>query len=146
MKTISKIFWFVLLFAYANIVKAFSQGDPPSGLRGQKVFMFVDPNYPDKHGVVAFVLPKGHTPDDYKSDMYGPYGFSNQITILGRHLYGRDTWGTINPKQGLFNLALLILRQNNPEQIILLAGVRNIFGFHPSPLCRAANFILVPKK
>jgi hypothetical protein len=138
---------FALLYIYSLIVRILTPFErKPEGIKGEIVFLFWDPKYPEnKHGVVAFVLPPGGNPDDYEQDLYGPFGYSSQISIKGLHLYGRDTWGTVNPQQIASNPALLELAGKHPNQIILLAGVRKVFGKHVPPLDKGKNFILVGK-
>lgn len=138
---------FVLLYIYSAMVALLNPlARTPEGIKGEIVFLFLDPKYPEsKHGVVAFVLPPGGNPDDYEQDLYGPFGYSSQITIMGLHLYGRDTWGTVNPQQISANPQLQALAEKYPNQIILLAGVRKVFGRHIPPLGKGENFILVGK-
>jgi hypothetical protein len=152
---------FVLLYIYSAIRDAVaSPKEPDSTLRGEIVFSFLDPDIvkesttadpqvitkpKKKHGVVAFVLPNGRSPDDYKADMFGPFGYSSKITIRGVHLYGRDTWGTVDQTQIAANPELKELSAKYPGRTILLAGVRKFMGRHVSPLNDARSFLLVLK-
>lgn len=117
----------------------------PRGRHGQKLFLFFDPNHPERrHGVVAFLLPEGTEIEAFKDDLFGPFGYTSQIDWHGRHLYGRDTWGFVQKDQISANPILKQLQKSYPHHIILLAGVRTIFGKHIWPFT-PSRFILVLK-
>ncbi len=136
--------WAALSYLWHEFLKAKAV---KSDIRGERVFLFTDPAYPHSgpHGVVAFVLPHGSNPDDFSADLLGPFGLSSRIDLLGLHLYGRDTWGHANKVQIQANPELQEIANLYPGQIILLAGVRKIWGFHPPPLDEASNFTLLYK-
>lgn len=137
---------FLLLYFYSFFLRLLTLfRRTPEGIRGEAVFLFVDPDYPGVHGVVAFVLPVGSNPDYFDHDLWGPFGYSSDITIAGKHLYGRDTWGEVTPKQIKANKVLGEIVSAYPNQTILLAGVRKVFGRHPWPLYQAKKYILVGK-
>ena len=118
----------------------------PKGEEGKVIFLFCDRKTSQKlHGVVAFVLPQGTDLSQYKQDLYGPFGYTNEIDLKGFHLYGRDTWGTVNNGQIIANRPLLDLLIQYPGHTILLAGVRKLWGHHIFPLNNPESFILVKK-
>lgn len=142
-----KLLIFAVLYLYSAI-KYFLKKDKkaPEGIRGSVVTMFFDPDYPDRlHGVVAFVLPEGVTPDDFEDDLWGPFGFTSEIDVFGLHLYGRDTWGTVNIRQLDLNSQVAAACGSDPKQIILLAGVRSLKNEHIFPLNDSRQFVLVRK-
>lgn len=137
----SLLFWALYIYSWFTHLKV--KQSPPVGLTGQRVFMFFDPQHPGKyHGVVAFILPYGTAPDQLSDDLFGPFGYCSQIDRGGTHLYGRDTWGTVDAKQIAFNAPLYEIAQANKGHTILLAGVRNFLGRHPRPLNDPDKFIL----
>jgi hypothetical protein len=145
---------FLRLYVYALYKYALFYNIKPKGLQGSTVGLFVN-IYGDKtkkHGVVVFVMPEGHSLDThYIKDMNGPFGDTSLIDKNGEHLYGLDKWGALDPhvpedmRQIAENPLLLKIWIQHPDQILQLAGVRNIFGFHPWPLKKASRFIL-PRK
>ncbi len=144
--TLKRAWLFVKLYFYA-VLKSTTHGrqEEPAGIRGEKLFMFFDPHYPArKHSVVAFVLPPDTGTEEFKDDLFGPFGYTSEIDLNGFHLYGRGTWGTIQDYQIPVNLVLQELTDKYPDNTIVLAGVRSIFGFHVWPL-KASKFILVRK-
>lgn len=143
-----KAILFVALYIY-TIYRWFvsDKNYPIVGISGAEAFLFYDskgdnPEVP--HSVVAFVIPDGFTPDDYKKDLFGPFGYTSQIDRKGKHLYGRDTWGTVQPYQvnDPRNGELRNLVDEYPDNIILLVGVRRIFGRLVWPLNNPSNFQL----
>lgn len=143
---IRRAWLFLKLYVY-SVYKSFIKGKQvaPEGIRGEKLFLFFDPQHPKrKHGVVAFVLSPGTKTEEFSDDLFGPFGYTSQINLNGLHLYGRDTWGTIQDYQIPANPILQIIRQRYSQHTIVLAGVRPLVWFHPYPLI-ASKFILVRK-
>lgn len=139
-----KALQFLKLYLFAVFKWLEGPGKAPKGVHGSIVTLFLDPanQKAGLHGVVAFVLDKGTSPDDYSRNLWGPFGFSNAITVNGQHLYGLDTWGTANPNQIRVNLDLRDLAAQHPGQIIQLAGVRKLGLRHIWPLNRPEKFVL----
>lgn len=144
MRWLDKSVQFFVLYFYA-MAKILQRGQKPDGIRGSAVFLFVDPPSIRKHGVVAFVLPRNVEVEIFKKDLWGPFGYSTEIDLRGKHLYGRDTWGMVNEAQIAANPPLQRLARRYPGSPILLAGVRKIWGYHPWPLNNPNNFVLVNK-
>ena len=123
------------------------QHGKPQGIHGSSVFMFFDPDHPERlHGVVAFLLPPNEAVENFSEDLFGPFGYSSQTKLRGLRLYARDTWGTVTKSQINLNPELTKLWLANPQHTILLAGVRHLRGYHPYPLNDPQGFILVRKR
>lgn len=147
MNKLSKALLFVRLYVFATYKYLTGRmRNKPQGIQGEQLFMFFDPHYPSqKHSVIVFALPKRVSAEGFSTDLWGPFGYTSQIDLNGVHLYGRDTWGTVEKYQIFANPTLQELKRKYPDNTFLLAGVRSFFGFHPWPL-RASKFILVRKK
>lgn len=143
-----KVLLFWRLYFHA-LIRFLRNGKPEEieGVSGTKVFRFFDPEYPEsgRHGVVAFVLPYGTRASDYSPDLLGPFGYTSQIDLEGKHLYGRDTWGIVTTDQLIANPLLAKLARRYPHQHILLAGVRQFIRWHLPPLNNPRAFVLVYK-
>jgi len=143
---------FLFLYAWAWLVHLLHLGAMPAvpkgSLYGIGLFTFYDPQgeNPNKpHGVVAFLLEPGDSADNYTKHLLGPLGPADQIDFRDLHLYGRDTWGTVEAYQlaDKRNAALAALAKEHPDCKILLAGVRMFFGRHIWPLNDPTKFILI---
>jgi len=146
-RTVKTLLFFFLYFY--SWVKSFTATNPAVEtsqlIFGSAVFLFRDDvGYP-LHGVVAFVLPHGIHSEDIEYDMLGPFGMSSHIDWQGKHLYGRDTWGSPTIKHILVNPVLAHLYWKYQGQTIVLAGVRKVFGRHVPPLNNPDNFALIMK-
>jgi len=142
-----KLLLFLKLYIHAvRVHRKRKDKTRPKGIPGSAVFLFEDPyRKTGLHGVVAFVLPPKTTPLKYEGDLWGPFGYASEIDLGGLHLYGRDTWGTVDQFQIDANPALKALWRQHHGCTILLAGVRKIYRWHPWPLNQAHKFILVRK-
>lgn len=108
--------------------------------------MFFDPAFPERlHGVVAFALPPGTKIEQFSGDIWGPFGYSEDIDLNGLHLYGLDTWGQANFEQIKLNPVLAELAVRNPGCTFQLAGVRSLFGHHIPPTNDPKQYKLVWK-
>ncbi len=137
-----RFLWLYLYAAFKSLRR--KQRRVPSGLKGQAVFMFFDPDHPARrHGVVAFVLPNRVGTEEFLPYLFGPFGYENEIDFHGLHLYGRDTWGTVNQRQINSNVPLMVLAEQYLDRTIVLAGVRPFWGRHLPPLNDPTKFVLV---
>lgn len=135
---------FVALYLWACFKFLLLRPLPPFGAPGKLVFRFRDPDYPGLHGVVAFPVPPNWV-EELSPDLYGPMGFSSQISLKGYHLYGRDTWGMVTEKQIEANPDLQDLVRIYPHHPILLAGTRQFLGHHIWPLNDPSRYVLTFK-
>lgn len=132
------------------IVQYFKYKDKPApdGVHGEHMLNFVERPGAPKHGVVAFVLPKGKTPDDYSLLLWGPAGLETNTSwhIFRKewHAYGRDDWGVPTEEHTRANPKLRRLAQDYPGQIIVLAGVRRLWRWHLWPLNNPDKFVQIP--
>lgn len=150
-----KAVWFIILYVYSFLKLPWNwlryrfgkAGSNPLVCSAVDLIDFKDPAVPDRtFGVAVFVLPPNFSPDDYSEDLLGPFGYSSRITLRGKHLYGRDTWGVPNEEMIEVNPELKLLAYHYPESTILLAGVRRgPFGRRIWPLNEPGNFMLVRK-
>jgi hypothetical protein len=150
----NKVRQFVWLYAYAVFKYLTAHNIKPKGLKAVGIGIFNNVYDEDSipYGIMVFVMPRGESLDNsYEKILFGPFGFTSQISWRGKHLYGLDTWGALNPNdeydliQIASNPFLLEISDRHPDQILQLAGVRKIFGRHIWPLNKPERFILPGK-
>lgn len=139
--TIQKVFEFVVLYIWA-VIKWFLAKPEPLGIKGELVTLFYDTIDGKPHGVCVFLIPNNLTPDAFSQDLWGPFGYSSSITLFGKHLYGRDTWGSPSDAHLQINPQLGQLAKDHPDRWLVLAGVRKIGRRHPWPLDEPTRYIL----
>jgi phage tail protein X len=137
-----------MIRAHALGLHKFEYVEKEGDLHAIALVEFVDPIHApgDVHGVCVFALKKGDSPSNYEDDLIGPLGPSSRTHsgLIGKHAYGRDTWGIVEDYQLEANPQLKELLDTLPEgTVLLLAGVRLPLETVWGP---ASNFILVRRK
>lgn len=144
-----KAILFVVLYLYSLAKRTFNKDRlPKNTLEASAMFLFYDSKRSDRaHSVVAFVLDAGQSGNNFGQELYGPFGPTSNIDLNGLHLYGRDTWGTVEDYQidDPRNEGLRKLAEKFPDRPILLAGVRRLSGNLVYPLNEPSRFFLARK-